>query len=129
MQLHEHDQELAELDVHPLIVTFGPRWAAEAYQRDTGQTWPIVVDEPRALYQAFDMHHGHWWQLYGWPAWWAYFKLFYKGRWLKRPVGDVTQLGGDVLIDPSGVVRYHYVGIGPADRPPIESLLAVVRKD
>jgi hypothetical protein len=54
-------------------------------------------------------------------------KLLLRGRKVRRPSGDVYQLGGDVLIDPSGIVRLHHVGSGPADRPTVHSLLQAVR--
>jgi hypothetical protein len=31
--------------------------------------------------------------------------------------------GGDVLIDPTGIVSLHHVGAGPADRPAIETIM------
>jgi len=40
---------------------------------------------------------------------------------------DVRQLGGDVLVDPEGTVRFHHIGSGPAARPPVFELLDVVR--
>ena len=36
------------------------------------------------------------------------------------------QRGGDVLIDPDGIVRMHRVGKGPADRPGVERFLQIV---
>lgn len=44
-----------------------------------------------------------------------------------EPWAQVGQRGGDVLIDPAGIVRVHHVGDGPADRPSVESLLAAIR--
>jgi hypothetical protein len=32
------------------------------------------------------------------------------------------------LIDPGRIVRLHHVGNGPADRPSVKELLAVVRE-
>ena len=40
---------------------------------------------------------------------------------------DVTidaQQGGNVLIDPGGIVRCHHIGRGPADRPSVRVILA-----
>ena len=87
----------------------------------------IQHGESRELYAAYDMERGRIWDIYGPPAWLIYLKLLAKGRKLKPTSGDVNQLGGNVLIDPSGVVRMHYVGSGPADRPTVESLLAAVK--
>ena len=40
--------------------------------------------------------------------------------------GDIFQRGGDVLIDPTGIVALHHVGNGPADRPPVETILGKI---
>jgi hypothetical protein len=114
------------LDVSVAIVTFegGPR--VDTYARETGFDWPILVDESLELYSAYGMGHGHWWHIWGPPAWWIYFKLLIRGRRPHMPSANVNQLGGDVLIDPEGTIRLQHVGKGPADRPPVNSLLAVV---
>ena len=74
---------------------------------------------------------------------WNAFRLFlgYSGsqnlvRLLKRnhertetkkdQKADIMQRGGDVLIDPNGIVRMHHVGKGPADRPGVEMILKIV---
>ena len=58
----------------------------------------------------------------------AYVKLLLRGRRLRMPSGDVSQLGGDVIIDPEGIIRLHHVGAGPGDRPAIHGLLDAVRR-
>jgi len=47
---------------------------------------------------------------------------------LKKSSGDIHQRGGDVLIDPHGIVRFHHVGSGPANRPAVDSLLRYVEE-
>jgi hypothetical protein len=32
-----------------------------------------------------------------------------------------------VLVDPAGIVRFHHVGLGPADRPQVGAILATRR--
>jgi hypothetical protein len=68
------------------------------------------------------------WDLYGPSALWLYLKLLAKGRRLRRPGSDVNQRGGDVLIDPAGIVRLHHVGEGPGKRPAADSILNLVRE-
>ena len=36
---------------------------AQAYARDTDLAWPLLVDESRELYQAYDMLHASFWEL------------------------------------------------------------------
>ena len=108
------------------VVTFEVGPLAMAYVRQTGLSWPLLVDSERSLYHAYGMERGRWWDLAGPAAWWAYLKLFARGRRLRAPGSDVKQLGGDVLIDPEGVVRFHHIGSGPADRPAVKDLLKPV---
>lgn len=61
--------------------------------------------------------------IWGPGTWWAYLKEILKGAKLKKSEGDIAQRGGDVLIDPGGIVVLHHVGAGPADRPPVRRLL------
>ncbi len=110
-----------------VVVTFECGPLAQAYVRETELRWPLLIDESRALYSAYGMDHGRWWDIWGPASWWAYGKLLLRGRRLHRSDGDVNQLGGDVLIDPANMIRLHHVGSGPADRPSVSSLLKVVR--
>ena len=43
-----------------------------------------------------------------------------------KPGEDWRQMGGDVLIDPSGIVRLHFVSSDPHDRPSLEEIFATV---
>ncbi|MCP4784114.1 MAG: hypothetical protein GY903_22825 [Fuerstiella sp.] len=124
--MREHENEIEALGIKVVIVTFEAGLLAQAYIRETNLRWALLVDEPRDLYSAYGMERGRWWDILGPAAWWVYAKLLVRGRRLRNPSGDVKQLGGDVLIDPAGIVRLHHVGAGPADRPRVSSLLDVV---
>lgn len=125
--MRQHQDELDALGVRVAVVTFEMRAAAQAYIRETELPWPMLVDASRELYAAYGMEKGSWWDIYGPSAWWIYAKLLFKGRRLKRSHGDYDQLGGDVLIDPFGIVRMHHIGAGPADRPSVAAILERVR--
>lgn len=125
--MREYENEIEAIGLKVVIVTFEAGPLALAYVRDTELQWPLLVDESRILYSAYGMERGRWWDIFGPAAWWVYAKLLVKGRRIRRPSGDVQQLGGDVLIDPAGIVRLHHVGAGPADRPSVSSILDVVR--
>jgi hypothetical protein len=72
------------------------------------------------------MFRGKMWHIWGPRTWWAYTKELFRGRAPRAADldSDTSQLGGDVLVDPSGTVRFLQVGSGPADRPSIATLLA-----
>ena len=124
MRQREHD--LTALGVRVAVITFEAGPIVERYVRDTGLGWPILLDTSLESYRAYGMGRGRIWDVWGPPAWWIYARLLARGRRLRKPTGDVNQLGGDVLIDPDGTVRLHLVGRGPADRPSVDSILDLV---
>jgi hypothetical protein len=67
-------------------------------------------------------------EVWGPGTWWAYAKELMKGHKLRKSEGDIYQRGGDVIIDPAGVVRYHHVAKGPADRPSAETIMKKIKK-
>jgi len=96
-----------------------------------GEPPPVdfYLDAEKTLYHHYGMFSGGFWDIWGPPTWIAYLKLLVKGRKISRSAGDVEQRGGDVVIDPAGIIRFHHVGSGPADRPSIEAILEMIRND
>jgi alkyl hydroperoxide reductase subunit AhpC len=125
--LREQESKLDELDIRVKIVTFDRDVLARAYARKMQLRWPLLEDRQRVLYQNYGMNRGSWWDIYGLPSIWEYLRLIASGRRPGKPGEDWRQMGGNVLIDPQGIVRLHYVSQTPHDRPSIESILAVVQ--
>ena len=125
MQLQQAEDTFSALNVQLVVVTFQGGSLVRAYLDETGFPWPIVIDAQREVYQAYDMSTARLRDLWGPATWWAYVKEFVRGHLPRWSVGDTSQQGGDVLVDPGGVVRFHHVGKGPADRPSIARLLQV----
>jgi peroxiredoxin len=124
--LRQHEQTLRQREIEVCVVTFDAGPMAEAYVRETALPWPLLRDETRQLYRSYQMDRADWWAIYGPASIWHYLRLLFQGRRLQRPGSDWRQLGGDVLIDPTGVIRLHFVSSSPHDRPTIESILAVM---
>jgi len=126
--LRRHREEIEALGLRIAVVTFddGPR--ARAYRAQSGLPWPLLLDERRELYRAYGMERASFLQVWGPRTWIAYGRGLLRGVRPGRPGRDTYQRGGDVLIDPRGVVRLHHVGRDPADRPAIEALLEIVRR-
>jgi hypothetical protein len=88
----------------------------------------VLVDRDRVLYRGYGMHQGRLRDIWGGRTWIAYMKEFARGRLPKYSGGDTRQLGGDVLVDPAGIVRFHHVGSGPGDRPSVAAILKARRQ-
>ena len=115
-----------ELGLRVAVITFDAEARAREYVKRSGLRWPLLVDSNQSLYKSYGMTRGSLWAIYGPPTLWGYLKLISGGRMPGRPGRDWRQLGGDVLIDPLGIVQVHHVSIGPHDRPTVESLLEVI---
>jgi len=124
--LRDHETEFARHGVKVAVVTFENDFFARSYVAETGLDWPLLIDADRTLYQGYDMLSAGFWDVWGPSTWWVYAKELFKGQKLHKSEGDVMQRGGDVLIDPDGIVRLHHVGEGPADRPGVETILKLV---
>lgn len=111
--------------MRPLVLTFEASFLARAYAEDSALPWPLLIDADRAVYRAYGMDRARGRDLWRPATAVAYARALFRGHRLRRSDGDVHQRGGDVLVDPDGIVRLHHVGRGPADRPPVERLLAV----
>jgi hypothetical protein len=124
--LRERHEELLAKKIKVVVITFEAGFLARRYLEETGFDWPLLVDETRQVYHAYTMLEAGFWDIWGFSSWMAYFREMLQGRWPKKSSGDIHQRGGDVLIDPSGIVRLHHIGKGPADRPRIEDILRLV---
>lgn len=106
-----------------VVVTFENNFLARSYGEETALSWPLLIDGTRGTYRNYNMLSASFWEVWGPKTWRAYLKCLVKGQKLARSEGDIFQRGGDVLIDPEGIVRLHHVGSGPADRPSVETIL------
>ena len=124
LQLRQARLELERLEIQPLVITFeGPDEARE-YLDETGLSWPLLVDAERELFRAYGMRKARLRHLWGLATMRAYGREALGGRFPRLPRADTAQQGGNVLVDPAGIVRFHHVGRGPADRPLVDSILA-----
>jgi hypothetical protein len=119
--------ELDLLNIVVVVVTFEAGFLARAYVEETSLTWPLLVDEERTLYRRFDMLSAGFWDVWGPATWMAYGREMLRGRLPKASSGSTDQRGGNVLVDPRGLVRIHHISSGPADRPRPASFTEFVR--
>jgi hypothetical protein len=121
--LRDREEEFQRRKVQIVVVTFGSNFLARRYVEDTSLNWPVLMDETREMYRKYGMLTASIWDIWGPRTWWVYLKEISMGAKLRKSEGDIYQRGGDVLIDPVGIVSLHHIGVGPADRPPVERLL------
>lgn len=122
------DQEagFTQFGVRFAVVTFESASSAQGYVLEMQLSWPLLIDESRDLYRSYGMFAASFWDVWGPRTWRVYLREVLKGQMPKKTTGDIRQRGGDVLIDPAGIVRLHHVGRGPADRPAVARILDIL---
>lgn len=121
--------EFDALGVRVAAVTFEGLEKAKPYAEELQLApWPLLIDEEKKVYEAFGMGSAGLWGVMQPANWVGYGQLFLQGYAPRVPLPgtDVLQLGGDVLIDPAGIIRLHDCS-EPAYRLPPEKFLEVVR--
>ena len=113
----------AACGVATLVISFDSPERLAAYGRHHDLPFVLLSDAGRTVYDAYGMGRGPWWRIYGPRVWREYFRLYRRGRRLRRIEGDTLQVGGDVAIDAAGILRSIHIGEDPADRPPAAELL------
>ena len=126
--MRQREKELESLSVHVKVVTFDGDFMARSYAQDTNLNWPLLLDTNRELYRAYQMERGSWWSISNPLAIFRYVTLILRGWFPGQPGRDLRQMGGDVVVDPAGIIRLHHVSCQPHDRPSIETLLTLVSR-
>jgi hypothetical protein len=81
-------------------------------------------DPERHVYRAFGFGRSTPWEILGWRTIAAYVRAVARGARPAQPTSDPFELGGDVVLDAAGVVRFVHASRGPADRPDAAALVA-----
>ncbi len=110
------------------LVTFTRQRNLRGYRGRLGLPYPVLADEERAAYRAYGLGRGPWWRVWGWATVQEYARLLRRGSRLGLPTEDTLQLGGDFVVGSDGRLAYVHRSNGPADRPPVDDLVAAVRR-
>jgi peroxiredoxin len=112
------------------VVAVGQGTGAEAAQvaREEQVALTVLGDPGKASYRTLGLGRGSWWSLLVAPMLENLaeaFSLIGKAslRWSANPRSDVRQLGGVMIVDPEGVIRYLHRSATTTDVPPTTDLL------
>lgn len=123
----QQEKELEKLNVKVVVVTFEPLSSVAFPVAEGAIGFSYFFDKERQLYRYYGLLKAGFWDLWGPRTWLIYLRLLLKGRKILKSQSDIQQRGGDVLIDPHGMIRYHHIGTGPGDRPDPEVFCNLVR--
>jgi len=126
VQVESQLDRLAATGIGLVVVTQSKVEVLSRFLQRTPKEYTFVTDPERLAYAAFGLERTPWWSYFHPGVIWRYLRALLRGRRLRMPYPgeDVSQLGGDFLLDRRGRIRFAYASQLPTDRPSIESILA-----
>ncbi len=125
-QLREHGEEIAGLGA-VVAVTFEDPPRIRRFVERERIPFPVLSDRDRRGYAAFGLGRANPGELWTLKSLRAYVQGALRGRLPASPLGDVAQLGGDVVLDPGGRVVWIHRSAEPADRPDVRTIVRALR--
>ncbi len=128
MQLHRAHSQFEDAGARLVLIgQAGARQAAH-FRRKMGIDVPVLADESRASYKAAGARRGGVGELVGPRSVASGVRHMARSRVIQgRPVGDVTQLGGAMVVRPGGAVSFARMAEHAGDSVEASELLAAVR--
>ncbi len=116
-------------DTEVVLVTFTSPSALAGYRSRHDLPFPILLDPDRETYRAFGFGRASTRRVWSLGTLRTYARLLRRDGLgsLERPTEDTRQLGGDMVIDRAGTLRWGFWSEGPDDRPSVDELVAAVR--
>jgi peroxiredoxin len=126
-QLCRFQDEIEALNTRGVIISFGSPPLAQKWIEETQATFPILIDPEMISYRAFGLENS---LARSWSPkiWFEYARLMARGRKWRGIQGDSGQLGGDFIVDRTGIIRMAFRSHDPADRPSVDDIVEVLRE-
>ena len=126
-QLCQRQQELRQLNVVVLLISFGAPEAAKVWLEEMCPSFQLLLDPKRIVYRAYRVESS---LLRSWnfKTLWYYTRALLSGRKWRGIKGDSTQLGGDFIVNPDGRFLLSYRSKNSTDRPKVSELLALLKE-
>jgi hypothetical protein len=125
--LRDHHEDFERVGANLLAIGMGiPEMAA--HFRDTQEIpFPLLVDHRKQTYRALEIGRGSWMDVAGPKVWARSAKSILSGKGQGVPKQDPLQLGGAIVVEAGGRVRYMHRAKTSSDNPKPEELLDQLR--
>lgn len=115
-------------DALPVVISFAPPERLAAYRDHLDVPFPVVGDVDRVLYDLLGAGRGSLRDVWSLGTLKMYGRLLRNGRKLSRPDSDTRQLGADAIVDRQGRLARLWLPPSPDARPPLDDVIAAVRR-
>jgi len=121
VDLQNNLEDFQAANIQPVVLLMGtPEQAAplvEKYQL----TMPVLCDPHQEAYKAYKIPQGTPSQYLGWRTWLPGLRAMFRGG-MGKPVGDVTQMHGTILVNTDGNIQTEFIATNSAHYPSLDNL-------
>lgn len=125
--MSERSEEFEERGARIIAIGMGIPEMAAHFRDERDVTFPLIVDHSKQTYRALEMKRGNLWEVSGPQNWGRFAKGIVSGHGVDlRPKQDPLQMGGAIVTDAGGEVRYTFRASAAKETPDIDDLLAAL---
>ena len=121
VDLQNNLEDFQAANIQPVVLLMGtPEQVAplvEKYQL----TMPVLCDPYQEAYKAYKIPQGTPSQYLGWRTWLPGLRAMFRGG-MGKPVGDVTQMHGTILVNTDGNIQTEFIATNSAHYPSLHNL-------
>jgi hypothetical protein len=125
--LRDHHEDFERVGANLLAIGMGIPEMAAHFRDSQKIPFPLLVDHRKQTYRALEIGRGSWMDVAGPKVWARSAKSILSGKGQGVPKQDPLQLGGAIVVDAGGRVRYMHRAKTSSDNPKPEELLEQVR--
>ena len=111
-----------------ILVSMSGVAESEEFRKEMKAPFVMICDKEMMLYSEFSLKKASTLSFFSPKLLLKGFGAMAEGYKLSTPKGDPKQLGGEVLIDKKGHIRWFYQSKDPSDNPPVELILKAAEK-
>lgn len=125
--MSERSEEFEARGARIIAIGMGIPEMAAHFREERDVVFPLIVDHSKQTYRALEMKRGNLWEVSGPQNWGRFAKGIVSGHGVDlRPKQDPLQMGGAIVTDAGGEVRYTFRASAAKETPDIDDLLAAL---
>jgi peroxiredoxin len=125
--LRDRDDEIRSLGADIVAIGTGDRRYAEAFTRDEGIPFLVLVDDDASAARAASVKTLDWFGLLHPRTWKATRETSKRGHHVHKAGKRVRQIGATFVIGAGDRVRYEHLDVDSTDHADIDEVLAALR--
>ncbi|EEG76690.1 AhpC/TSA family protein [Dethiobacter alkaliphilus] len=127
-QLRQQYGEIQHAGGEVVVVSFDDAGGVKKLIESHKLPFVFLLDPQREVYQLYGMMYKETGSIVTWKTVLAYLKLRFAGYPKSPPGKDVRQMGGDVVVDRDGIIRFLHRSQHPEDWPDVAELLTYLKQ-